>query len=912
MSVQTNVARVFVVFFCFAISANAKDPPDLEFGKTTEPVGPSAEANQFTTPDNHRLAPAGKLIDLPGARPQGVALSPDGRLLVVGGGKYLTVIDPTKGEIIERIPVPAEQDKVPDAVSERILTPAKYGQLGFTGLIFAPDGKHVYMSNVVGNICVFRVNEQNQVRIEVTIPLPATGNTQRTAEIPSGLAISKDGTKLYACLNMTNQLAEIDTTSRKILRRWETGMVPYDVVLAGGKAYVSNWAGRHPDSKSTTANGGRGVAIRVDPTTGAAADGTVSVIDLANNDKQTDNTKKLAAKKELVTGLHASGLAVSPDGKYVCVANAASDTISVIETAKDEVVEKFWPKKTPADLFGAAPNALAFSPDGDFLYACNGTQNAVAIIEFKPGHCELEGLIPTAWYPGAIVFDKKNQQICVANIKGYGGGNAHDVDAAAGKTGSKFTSKQSQGCLSLIPVPKNKDERTNHTNTVLRTYRAPLIELALAKPREGVSPRPVPERVGEPSVFKHVVYIIKENRTYDQVLGDLPQGAGDPSLCIYGEKVTPNQHKLARDYVLLDNTYCSGVLSADGHNWACSAITTDYLEKSFAGFPRSYPDGGDAKNGSDALAWSPAGFIWDAALAKKKSIRIFGEFADTSIKWSPAAIAAGRKGKPSWSHIYSDFTAKKDEVLIEATPLVEAIRPYLSPRYPSWGNQVTDQIRSSIFLEELAGWEKSGNMPNLMVLSLPIDHTNGTTAGYPVPNSQVADNDLALAKIIEGVSKSRFWAETCFFIIEDDPQDGWDHISGYRTTAFVVSPYTKRKTVISTQYNQTSLLRTIELILGLPPMNELDATATPMFDCFQDQPDTSRYIAVESNIPLDKLNQNTAEITEPTQKRFAIQSEELNFEKLDACPEDTLNRILWHSARGDEPYPVWAVRNEDD
>ena len=901
---QFSLQSRFAVILFLTGTVLAKEPPPSEFGATTEHVGPAKEANQFTTPDNHRLAPAGKLVDLPYSRPQGIALSPDGKLLAVGGGARLTLIDPATGEILERVQVPAQQEQAADIDPDRILDKKKLGQLSFTGLVFSPDGKRIYMSSVSGNICVFRVDDKGQVAADFTIPLPATKNTLREAEIPAGLAVSADGGKLYAALNLTNKLVEIDTATKKITREWTTGMVPYDVAIVNGKIYVSNWAGRHPDAKSPTANGGRGIQVRIDPATGAAAEGSVSVIDLTSN----------KVVKEILVGRHASGLAVSPDHKYVAVANAASDTISVIDTKTDELIEKIWPKKTPADLFGAAPNALAFSADGKWLYACNGSQNSVACIEFKPGHSELEGLLPTGWYPGAIAFDKQNKQVCVANVKGYGSGPGNPRgENPAGKPGAKFTSKESmQGSISLIPLPADKAALNAHTATVLRSYRAPLLEQAFAKPREGVAPRPVPERVGEPSVFKHVLYIIKENRTYDQILGDMPQGQGDPQLCIFGEKVTPNQHKIATDFVLLDNTYCSGILSADGHNWSCSAITTDYLEKSFAGFPRSYPDGGDAKIGSDAMAWSPAGFLWDAALAKQKTVRIYGEFTDTQLKWTEAALKAGRKGKPTWSAIWTDFQKGHGELLMTVTPLIEKTRPYLCAGYPGWVTQVPDQIRAAAFIQELASFEKKGELPNLMILSVPIDHTTGTTPGFPAPNAQVADNDLAVGQIVEAVSKSRFWADTCIFIIEDDPQNGFDHISPYRTTAFVISPYTKRHAVVSTQYNQTSLLRTMELMLGLPPMNELDAIATPMFDCFVDKPDLTPYAAVPSQIPLDKMNPQSAAINDPAQKRFALESEKLDFTKPDACPEDILNRILWNSIRGKEPYPAWAVGTDDD
>ena len=339
--------------------------------------------------------------------------------------------------------------------------------------------------------------------------------------------------------------------------------------------------------------------------------------------------------------------------------------------------------------------------------------------------------------------------------------------------------------------------------------RSGAIREALLPARPGREPRPVPERTGEPSVFKHVVYIIKENRTYDQVFGDIKEGNGDPSLCIFGEAITPNQHKMVREFVLLDNTYCSGILSADGHQWADAGITTDYLEKSFAGFPRSYPDGMDDTD-VDALAYSPGGFIWDNVLKHGKTLRNYGEFAITDKSWKDKA----RKDKIRFADHYREFVQGTDTIHLSSRPAIESLRPYLNTNTVGWDMDVPDVFRAAQFIKELREFEEKGEMPNFIIICLPNDHTSGTAAGAPTPAAQMADNDLAFGQIVEALSKSRFWKETCIFAIEDDPQAGWDHVSGYRTTAYCVSPYTKRGKVVSTQYNQTSLLRTMELILG--------------------------------------------------------------------------------------------------
>ena len=595
-------------------------------------------------------------------------------------------------------------------------------------------------------------------------------------------------------------------------------------------------------------------------------------------------------------------MVLSPNGRYVVVANAGSDTLSVIDTRTDTVVETIWVKPSPADLFGASPNALVFNPKGDMLYVANGTQNAVAVVRFRPGSSKLIGLIPVGWFPGAVAYDTVRHRLYVANIKGIGSTKRiKDTEKL------EFNSRQYHGTLSLLPIPK-PTELSALTRQVLDNYRHPLLEEALRPARPNQPPRPIPQRVGEPSVFEHVVYIIKENRTYDQVLGDISQGNGDPKLCIFGQNVTPNQHKIVREFVLLDNMYCSGILSADGHQWSDSAFATDYMEKSFAGFPRSYPAGGD-DNGVDALAYAASGFIWDNAIAHGKSLRDYGEFAITETSWKDPA----KKDPLTFLGYYHDFVDQTGLFNIASRPGIESLRPYLDTRTVGWDLEIPDVFRAAQFIKELHEFEQKGKFPNLVIMSLPNDHTSGTKAGAPTPAAQVADNDLALGQIIEAISHSQFWEKTCILAIEDDPQDGWDHISGYRTTAYVISPYARRNAVIKTQYNQTSILRSIELILGLPPMNQIDATATPLSDCFTDTPDFAPFVAVPTNIPLDKMNPNPKGISNSTLRKDAITSAKLPLDKADQCPEDVLNHILWHAMKGpQEPYPQWAVAADTD
>ncbi len=427
---------------------------------------------------------------------------------------------------------------------------------------------------------------------------------------------------------------------------------------------------------------------------------------------------------------------------------------------------------------------------------------------------------------------------------------------------------------------------------------------ALAPARKDAVARPLPERHGEPSTIRHVLYVIKENRTYDQVLGDVKRGEGDQRLCIFGEQVTPNHHKLVDEFVLLDNFYCSGVLSADGHQWALEAYVTDYIEKAFGGWPRSYPfDGGDA------MAYASSGFLWDTALRHDKTLRVYGEFVDAEIRWKDPC----RKGSPRFLDCYEDFVQQTGKIEIRGRATIQTIEPYLCNTTIGFPAIVPDVYRADQFIRELKKFESEAKLPNLMIMLLPNDHTTGTRPHLPTPEAAVADNDLALGRVVEAVSHSKFWPDTAIFVVQDDPQNGFDHIDGHRTVAMVISPYARRHAVDSTNYNQTSMVRTIELILGLPPMNQLDASATPMIDCFADHADLTPYEAVKNNIPLDRLNPEVAAIRDPRQLHWARVSLDMPLDAVDEADEDTLNRILWHNARGrDDTYPAWAVLADAD
>jgi len=887
---MTSRLFIRVVLIALASFSSGNSFAD-DFSTTTAPVGRNGDS--LVTPVNQIVTPAGTQVDLPGIRPNALALSPDGRLLVTAGLTHeLVVLDPAGGKILQHVALPSGKVLEPQPLTEAILGADEKAQLSFTGLTFSTDGTRLYLANVSGDVKVFAVSRDHTIAPLFSIELPPANAPDRKIEIPAGIAVSPDGKKLYVAGNLSNRLLELDAATGKVLRTWNVGVAPFDVVFCQNKIYVSNWGGRRPDANSLTGPAGEGTRVRVDERS-IASEGSVSAIDL----KGTNQT-------EIVTGRHACALALSPDKKFLVCANAGSDALSVIDTHTNKVVDTICARQNPADLFGAQPDALVFDRAGKRLFVGNGTQNAVAVFQFKPGESKLLGLIPVGWFPSAIVYDSGRKQICVANLKSIA---AKPQKAGHGINGFGFNTKQYAGSLSLVRIP-SKHELAAFTQTALANLRYPLLAQALLPPRENKIAVPVPERAGEPSVFQHVIYIIKENRSYDQILGDVTGGNGDASLCNFGERVTPNEHKLVRDFALLDNTYCCGILSADGHNWADSGIASDYLEREFAGWPRSYPAGGFGDASKDALAYSPAGFLWNDALAHGKMVVDFGEYATSTSHWKNPA----HKDKPRFLDYYHQFLNGTDELEIGCEPDIEAMRPYLVTNTVGWALDIPDVFRAAQFSKELKKFEAADNLPNLVIVWLPNDHTSGTKAGSPTPAAQVADNDLALGRIVEAVSHSKFWTNTCVFAVEDDPQDGWDHVSGYRTTAYVISPFTRRHAVVGTQYNQTSLLRTMELMLGLPPMNQMDATATPMFDCFTNTPDFTAFDAVTNNVPLDEMNPAPKEISDAQRRKDALVSARLPLDLPDQCPEDVLNRILWRATMGVKPYPEWAVKITDD
>lgn len=795
---------------------------------------------------SNQLLMAGLQIILPG-RPVDIALTPDGRYLLVKNRADINLVRISDRTIIQTLPL-------------------SKGGASFTGICLSPDGHTVYMTDTDKSICVAEIDNNNVMRWKdpMIMPAPSIGGSP----FPGGLVVNEKGDKIYVALSRNNSLGIVDL-SKNSVSEIPVGIAPYDVVISSnGKAYVSNWGGRRPEAGESVYKSS-GSEVLVDSKTGIANNGSVSVIDLNNKSEI----------KSVEVGLHPCGMVLSPDGSRLYVACSNSDIISVIDIRSDAVIENISVHMRKEIPFGSSPNDLAVSPDGKFLYVANGTENAVCVINTEiPG--KVLGYIPTGWYPGSIIMDQEGKTLYVANLKGIGSRNQ--------RTDRKgYNSHDHLGTISIIPVPgnpelKNMTEKVSYNNSGLSKLKE---TKASSRTGRKVS---VPVTLNAKSVFNHVVYIIKENRTYDQVLGDMAQGDGDTSLVQFGKEITPNQHLLAETFVLLDNYYCSGILSADGHQWTDEAIVNDYVEKSFGGYTRSYPYDGD-----DPLAYASSGFIWDNVLSHGLTFRDYGEFVNAEIDPTNA----------SFMELYEDFKNGTNKIRINAKATIDQLAPYICPTYTGFPLKVSDVYRASEFIKELKEFEKNNNFPNFIIMLLPNNHTSGTRAGMPTPQASVADNDLALGQIVEAISTSKFWKETCILVTEDDPQAGLDHVDGHRTVGLVISPYTKRGEVVSTYYSQINMVRTIENILGLPPMNQLDLSSEAMTDCFTEKPDFTPYKAVKNNIPLDEINPALTSLS-GNRLFWAQKSMEQDLEDYDRIDDDTFNRIIWHATKGyDRPYP---------
>jgi len=641
----------------------------------------------------------------------------------------------------------------------------------------------------------------------------------------AGLDIDEKEGTVYAAGKESRMLYMLNLTERKLVGSIPLPATPYTCLLSRTHPYlyVSLW-------------GGSGVAF-VDRHSGAI-------------------------ERIVKVGDHPCDMIESPDGRRLFVANANNNTVSVLSVGEARVEEDIICSVLPDAKNGSTPNGLALSQDGGTLYIANADNNYIALIDVHTeGAAHSLGFIPTGWFPTCVKVLPGSGRIVVANGKGGssqanpGGPNPNSPRHSSEYIGSLF-----KGSLSRIDVP---DEKRLSTYSMQVYANSRIMHL----PSGPASGNPIPDKEGGRTPIEHVFYVIKENRTYDQVLGDMKGGNGDPSLTIFGEEVTPNQHELAREFVLLDNFYADAEVSADGHNWTMGAYATDYVRKTW---PTLYGGrGGEYEyEGGYPDAYPSAGYLWDDCKRCGVSYRTYGEF--TELPEHPG-----------------DSTV----------PMLPSLVGHTAPHFRGWDLTYSDIQRYSDWEKEFSEYERTGDLPRFQTIKLPNDHTEGTHSGRLTPRAFVAQNDQALGMIVDRVSHSPYWRTSAIFVIEDDAQDGADHVDAHRTTALVISPYVRHKAVDSELYSTSSMIRTMELILGMPALSQFDASATPMFNSFQNAPDTTPFVYQKAKIDLEEKNRPGA--------YGQARSDEMDFSKADAAPEDELNEIVWRSVRGaDSPMPA--------
>jgi len=781
----------------------------------------------------HLISPAGESIKVKG-RVMSMGLAKGGKYLAVKTDSRLTIVDADSFKVIKEYPFPNEKDG---------------GSMH--GLAVSPDGSTIYFTGKDKNLYSGTLDDQGVLTTRSIIDLTVD---KKIAPNPLGIALTPDGGTAVVALAVANQAAVVDLAAGKMVAHIPVGVCPYGVAVSpdGRTAFVSNFGGRRA-GKGDKTEVSVGTEVAVDERC-VALRGTVSVIDLG--------TQKVVA--EIVTRIHPEAMALSPDGRLLYVVDASGDGIAVIDMARRKIVDTLDTKPRPDLPYGSLTNGLAISADGKTLFAANAGNNAIALLNPARPSDPPYGFIPAGGFPGCVVV--RGKELFIGNVLGY------------------------YGDLQKVTLPATPEALGKMTETARQSFHLAEILRAQAKAQSRVAPKPVPDKVGEPSSIMHVVYIIKENKKFDQVLGDIGRGNCEPKFCEFPRATTPNTHALADQFVLLDNYYCNGVLSCDGHQWAIQGLTSPIREKDWGNRHITYDFG------VDPLCYAGCGFIWDHLLRRGISFRNFGEF-DFPIK-----VKGSR-----WTDFYDTWKNKSDKAEFKSKYAVETLRRYSDPRFPGWELAIPDQVRADAFLTALAEFEKAKKMPEFIIIYLPNDHTRHAAKGWPTPRAYVADNDLALGRVIEGLSKSRFWKDMVVFANEDDPQTGADHVDGHRSFCLVAGPYVKRGgPVISRFYNQSSVLHTICCIFGVPPMNQVVAMSPVMTDCFQDTPDTTPYACLPATVPIDELNPDPKAAPSKNQAKLAPLTEKLDFSAPDRIDKDALlfSRWVWSTVRGDEPFPA--------
>jgi YVTN family beta-propeller protein len=859
-----------------AAAAPALATPSLPF--PTYNVGPQADGS-IVMSTNQTLTPAGTLVKLgTPTRCKALALNPNptshtAAVLQMGASASVQIFDLVSGQVVQSF------------------SPTGDSSGSFTGITYSTDGTKLLFSQDSSHLAVAAVNPTTGLvtgATQVALPSPQFGNAY-----PGGVAISADGTTAYVLLNQNNTLAVIDLSKAqpKLVREIRVGNVPDSIVLFGNRAYVSNEGGRVAKPTDFT-DLSAGTPIVSDPKTDSASTGTVSVI----------NLETLTVENNIKVGLHPTGLALANGLLYV--ANAYSDTVSVVDTTSNKVVRTINVGIPLANTYGATPCGVAVT--GNTLYVTLFTVNAIAVVDLTdPNKNSVLGYIPTASTPSTIAFDQAHNQLVVSNHKGIGTDSVTATNY--GVTG--YNSHPDTGTVNLIPIP-TQTQLADDTAQVWQNNHWDLTRNVQVGPKyvnPNATPVAIPEHIGEASLIKHVFLIVKENRTYDQLFGDVATANGDASLAVFSH-YTPNQHAFLQRFATLDNVYAPSRQSADGHPWIVTGIAAYADESQSPDWVRSYPGG----NGYDEMINTPRGFLWDAATAQGLTVKLYGE-------WSGQQNVNGNYSWSDW-YAYSQFLEGKiptnpttiTSTTDTETSTVPSVIRILDPHYPSFNTGIPDQYRVDYWLPIFKNQEKTGTLPALTVIWLPDDHTSGFSTGFPIPQAAQADNDLALGRIVQAITSSPDWATSAIFVEEDDAQDGVDHVDGHRQPVQIISPYAVQSHGAGdhTTYTSASIDRTIEQILGLTPMTEFDLVASPMRTAFTNIPvNIAAYTAVAPTISLNTFPP-TAASTSPTGKLRAAWNRASNemfrakFNKADAVDENLLNHVIWYATTDfTRPYP---------
>ena len=841
------------------------------FGNTPladKTLGEQADGS-YLTQTNQFVTPAGDVIQENG-RPFGLALGPDGKMaaaLNTGGGTSGTVT-------------------VFDLVNHKVLQQTGSGNIANGGVLYSPDGTHLWAAQTT-DLVRWDVAANGMLSNPVKVNLPGADGR---AAVPADLAWAPGDTDLLVTLSANNTLGVVDTTTDTLVKQIQVGNAPNSVAVIDGRAYVSNEGGR-PAQPGDQTDLSYGTPIVTGNQDEVPSTGTVSEVDLASGQQI----------KTFAVGLEPSALLAV--GTNLVVANSDDDTVSSIDTVMQQTGRTFAANPAPGAPYGSQPDGLTML-DPAHLAVSLGRYNAVAVYDYHGAYSQpsFEGLIPAGSFPTGVAEDAQLDRLVVASEQGLGSvGPYGTVSEGAGTNrATSHLGYNFVGTVQLVAKPVPGQMRA-YTQQVFKNNQWNGMHERNGRGTGNAWPVAVPLRIGDPSTIKHVFLIVKENRTYDQVLGDDPRGNGDPALAQFGRQVTPNIHALADTFPLIDNLYSDGTNSAEGHNWLDQAFVNSYMQQMYGNYTRSY-------GGADPLINNKTGFIWDDALKHGKTVTDWGEYALDYKDANGQGVTVG-----SWPKWYHDSQVLEGTAAgplnypigsYQPTTDIPSLQKVLQPNFPNFNLNIPDQYRADLFQMDLGNYIKHKNLPTLNLMWLMDDHTDGTVPGGLTPSAEVADNDLALGRIVDMISHSPYWRDTAAFVVEDDSQNGVDHLDGHRNETLVISPYAKRGAVIHTYYSQLNIMRTIEQILGIPPMNAEDLAAVPMRDVFTNRPDFTPYAHLANQIPLSTVNPQPSHITSPVQAAWARWSARQNYASEDMLNMAQENRDIWYFSNNfTTPYP---------